>query len=91
MQAHRGFESHPVRHCSRLGISSLKPGKGATLRSLAASAPRTFAPMHGPSFAGDGAAALRALAERYDRRVDGARREDAVLKRGGEFVPALRS
>jgi hypothetical protein len=25
--------------------------------------------MHGPSFAGDGAAALRALADDYDRRV----------------------
>ena len=28
--------------------------------------------MHGPSFAGDGAAALRALADDYDRRVSGA-------------------
>ena len=28
--------------------------------------------MHGPSFAGDGAAALNALADEYDRRVDGA-------------------
>ena len=27
--------------------------------------------MHGPSFAGDGAAALRALADDYDRRVSG--------------------
>jgi hypothetical protein len=25
--------------------------------------------MHGPSFSGDGAAALRALADDYDRRV----------------------
>ena len=27
--------------------------------------------MHGPSFTGDGAAALRALADDYDRRVSG--------------------
>jgi hypothetical protein len=44
---------------------------GATLRSLAGLAPRTLALMHGPSFAGDGAAALRALADDYDRRVTG--------------------
>ena len=29
----------------------------------------TLALMHGPSFSGDGAAALRALADDYDRRV----------------------
>ena len=45
---------------------------GATLRSLAELAPKTLALMHGPSFAGDGAGALRALADDYDRRVDGA-------------------
>ena len=45
---------------------------GATLRGLADLAPRTLALMHGPSFAGDGAAALRALADDYDRRVTGA-------------------
>lgn len=54
------------------GYSSLNPGMGATLRGLAALAPRTLALMHGPSFAGDGAAALRALADDYDRRVTGA-------------------
>ena len=32
-------------------------------------APRTLALMHGPSFTGDGAAALHALADDYDRRV----------------------
>jgi flavorubredoxin len=55
--------------------SSLNPGMGATLRGLADLAPRTLALMHGPSFAGDGAAALRELADDYDRRVDGALRE----------------
>lgn len=55
--------------------SSLNPGMGVTLRGLAELAPRTLALMHGPSFAGDGAAALRALAEDYDGRVSGAFRE----------------
>jgi hypothetical protein len=45
---------------------------GATIRGLAKFAPRTLALMHGPSFTGDGAAALRALADDYDRRIDGA-------------------
>jgi flavorubredoxin len=49
--------------------SSLNPGMGATLRGLAELAPRTLALMHGPSFRGDGAAALRVLADDYDRRV----------------------
>ncbi len=47
----------------------LNPGMGSTIRSLAELAPRTLALMHGPSFTGDGAAALRALADDYDRRV----------------------
>ena len=49
--------------------SGLNPGMGATIRRLAALGPRTLALMHGPSFAGDGAAALSALADEYDRRV----------------------
>lgn len=49
--------------------SSLAPDTGATLRALARLSPRGLALMHGPSFAGDGAAALRALADDYDRRV----------------------
>lgn len=49
--------------------SSLNPGMGATIRRLAGLAPRRLALMHGPSFAGDGAAALRALADDYDRRL----------------------
>jgi flavorubredoxin len=51
--------------------SCLNPAMGATIRSLSQLAPRTLALMHGPSFAGDGAAALRALADDYDRRVSG--------------------
>lgn len=48
--------------------SSLNPNMGATIRSLAALAPRTLGLMHGPSFDGDGRAALLALADDYDRR-----------------------
>ena len=51
--------------------SCLHPAMGATIRSLAELAPRTLALMHGPSFSGDGASALRALADDYDRRVSG--------------------
>jgi flavorubredoxin len=49
--------------------SSLSPGMGTTIRALSRLAPRTLALMHGPSFAGDGAAALHALADEYDRRA----------------------
>jgi flavorubredoxin len=49
--------------------SSLNPGMGTTIRGLAKLTPRTLALMHGPSFVGDGAAALRALADDYDRRI----------------------
>lgn len=49
--------------------SSLHPDSGALLRRLAALQPRRLALMHGPSFEGDGAAALMALAADYDRRA----------------------
>ena len=49
--------------------SALNPAMGATIRSLAKLAPRTLALMHGPSYSGDGAAALNALADDYDRRI----------------------
>jgi len=51
------------------GYSALNPGMGATLRKLAALNPRALALMHGPVFVGDGAAALNALADDYDRRL----------------------
>ena len=41
------------------------PQAEPTLRRLAALAPKTIALMHGPSFKGDGAAALNALADHY--------------------------
>lgn len=49
--------------------SSLNPGMGATLRRLSALKPKTLALMHGPSFAGDGGAALRDLGHSYDQRL----------------------
>jgi flavorubredoxin len=49
--------------------SALNPGMGETIRRLADLAPRTLALMHGPSFNGDVAAALRALGDDYDRRL----------------------
>ena len=49
--------------------SALSPTMGKTIRSLAALEPRTLALMHGPSFSGDGAGALNALADDYDRRM----------------------
>ena len=52
--------------------SSLSPGMGTTIRSLAKTSPRTLALMHGPSFTGNGAAALHALADDYDRRLHAA-------------------
>jgi flavorubredoxin len=53
--------------------SALSPEMGATIRDLAKFAPRTLALMHGPSFVGDGAAALRALADNYEYRTANAR------------------
>jgi flavorubredoxin len=49
--------------------SCLNPGMGKTIRGLADLSPRRLALMHGPTFVGDGAAALRALADDYDRRI----------------------
>ena len=51
------------------GYSSLSPSTPATIERLAELAPRTLALMHGSSFAGDGAAALRALAGAYATRI----------------------
>lgn len=50
--------------------SALNPAMGATIRNLARLAPRTLALMHGPSFMGDGGAALCALADDYERRTE---------------------
>jgi flavorubredoxin len=52
-----------------LSYSALNPGMGTTIRDLSRFEPRTLALMHGPTFTGDGVAALQALADDYDRRV----------------------
>ncbi len=49
--------------------TSLAPSTGATLRTLADLRPTTLALMHGSSFAGDCADALRRLADDYDARI----------------------
>jgi hypothetical protein len=49
--------------------SSLHPAIAQTVRKLAGLRPRTLALMHGPSFNGDCAAALEALADDYDSRL----------------------
>jgi flavorubredoxin len=51
------------------GATCLTPGTAPTIRALAALEPRTLAIMHGSSYEGDGAAALLALADDYDRRL----------------------
>jgi flavorubredoxin len=51
-------------------FTSLSPATATTMRRLAALEPRTLALMHGPAYAGDGAAALRELADAYQDRAD---------------------
>lgn len=48
----------------------LTPATGPTIRALAALRPRTLGLMHGPSYVGDCAQALRELAAAYDERLD---------------------
>jgi len=50
--------------------SCLTPATAPTVRRLAELAPTTLAIMHGASFAGDGAAALHALADDYEARLE---------------------
>jgi flavorubredoxin len=49
--------------------TSLAPSTAPTMRLLADLAPRTLALGHGSSFAGDGGAALRGLADLYSDRI----------------------
>ncbi len=69
--------------------SSLNPGMGTTIRSLAKLAPQTLALMHGPSFTGNGAAALCSLADDYDRRVRNAWTKGSASHYGLESAPPL--
>ena len=54
------------------GATCLTPSTAPSLRALADLEPRTLALMHGPAFAGDGAGALRALADAYEARFTAA-------------------
>ena len=54
------------------GATCLTPHTAPTIRRLAELRPATLAVMHGSCFAGDGSAALLALADEYDRRLTGA-------------------
>jgi flavorubredoxin len=57
------IEAEEVFHSSSMG-----PTTATTMRSLAELAPKVLAVMHGPSYAGDGGAHLRALADEYEKR-----------------------
>jgi flavorubredoxin len=61
------------------GYSCVSSATAPTIRGLADFAPRTLALMHGPTFAGDGGAALRSLADAYATRFE-ASREPSVLR-----------
>ena len=57
----------PAREAEELfRASCYTPATGDTIRGLAELQPRTIAVMHGSSFRGDGARALRGLADAYD-------------------------
>src|SRR5262249_13516420 len=49
--------------------TSLGPSTGSNIRKLADLNPKLLATMHGASFSGDGAAALKALGDHYDARL----------------------
>lgn len=51
------------------GATCLTPDTAPTIRALAELAPTTLAVMHGSSFTGDGATALRDLGDRYAARL----------------------
>ncbi|HEX6393285.1 MAG TPA: MBL fold metallo-hydrolase [Acidimicrobiales bacterium] len=53
-----------------MSATSLTPRTAPTIRGLADLRPSTLALMHGPSFRGDGASALLALADDYKARLE---------------------
>jgi flavorubredoxin len=53
-----------------MSATSLTPRTAPTIRRLADLRPSTLALMHGPSFRGDGATALLALADDYESRLE---------------------
>jgi flavorubredoxin len=65
-----------------IAATALTPATAPTIRALATLSPTTLALMHGPSFSGDGAGQLEALATDYERRLLRA------LEQTGVAVPA---
>ncbi|GAA2686516.1 hypothetical protein GCM10010412_074080 [Nonomuraea recticatena] len=51
------------------GATCLTPGTGPTMRALADLEPSALCLMHGPTYRGDGGAALRDLADAYEERL----------------------
>lgn len=60
-----------------MSATALTPSTAPTIRRLADLRPTALALMHGPSFSGDGAAALQTLAHEYDARLSKATAEIA--------------
>lgn len=54
------------------GATVLTPSTAPTIRRLADLEPKTLALMHGPAYTGDGPAALRALADGFEERLQAA-------------------
>lgn len=52
-----------------MGATALTPRTAPTIRRLADTGPATLGLMHGPSYTGDGAGALQALADDYQARL----------------------
>jgi flavorubredoxin len=64
-----GIAEAAIAHDELMHGHAYTPSTGPTLRRLAALAPRRIALMHGPTFEGDGAAQLCALADHFDRQL----------------------
>jgi flavorubredoxin len=58
-----------IAHDQLMHGHAYTPNTGPTLRRLAALAPQRLALMHGPTYVGDGAAQLLALADYFDSRL----------------------
>lgn len=57
-----------IAHDTRGGATALTPTTASTLRDLAELRPAVLALMHGPAFTGDTDAAMRELADHFERR-----------------------
>jgi hypothetical protein len=58
-----------IAHDQLMHGNAVTPHTGRTLRRLAELRPRRLALMHGPTFCGEGADALLALADYFDREL----------------------